>query len=86
MEVSPEGYAELGRIVRSIAPDAAPDRIGVVFEGGYSIRGLGACMVSAVRTLLLRNEKPETPREHPHEVVEVIVDAARRAHDDRWWS
>ncbi|HEV8322535.1 MAG TPA: histone deacetylase [Myxococcota bacterium] len=96
MEVTPAGFAELGRLVRGLAPDGAPDRIGVLLEGGYALDGLGACLLAALRALLFDDPPPhahaaaaeqEMPRpEALPAPVRRVVEELRRAHDDRWWS
>jgi len=93
MEVTPAGYAEMARLVRAIAPGAAPDRIGVLLEGGYSLQGLGPCMVAAVQELLFGAGVPAASAADeardaaaaPAPVQRVLA-SLRRAHQDRWWS
>ena len=89
MRVTPRGFAELGRIVRSLAPGGAPDRIGILLEGGYSLTGLGECLVAAVQALLLDDTGESADLAAPVRVpgpVSLALATLRRTHEDRWWS
>jgi len=52
MNVTPQGYAELTRIVKGIAAEHAKGRLVSVFEGGYNLDALAASVEAHVRVLM----------------------------------
>ena len=52
MKVTPEGYAELTRIVKGIAEQHCQGRLVSVLEGGYNLEGLAASVEAHVRVLM----------------------------------
>jgi acetoin utilization deacetylase AcuC-like enzyme len=51
MKVTPQGFAELTRIVREIAEKCCRGRLVSVLEGGYELDGLARCVEAHVRIL-----------------------------------
>ena len=52
MKVTPDGFAELTRIVKEIAGQCCRGRLVSVLEGGYDLDGLAACVESHLRVLI----------------------------------
>ena len=52
MQMTPDGYAALTRLVRRIADTSARGRIVSVLEGGYDLAGLAASVEAHVRALM----------------------------------
>jgi acetoin utilization deacetylase AcuC-like enzyme len=52
MKVTPEGYAELTRIVKGIAAEYAKGRLVSVLEGGYNLEALAASVEAHLRALM----------------------------------
>jgi len=52
MKVTPQGFAELTRIVKAIADQCCRGRLVSVLEGGYQLDGLAACVEAHLRTLI----------------------------------
>jgi len=59
MKVTPQGFAELTRMVKTVAREHCNDRLVAVLEGGYNLEGLGECVEAHVRVLMEGQE--ETP-------------------------
>ncbi|MDJ0841476.1 MAG: histone deacetylase [Acidobacteriota bacterium] len=51
MRVTDEGFAEMTRLVASVADDHAQGRILSVLEGGYDLKGLASSVAAHLRTL-----------------------------------
>jgi acetoin utilization deacetylase AcuC-like enzyme len=54
MKVTPEGYAELTRIVKAIAEESCNGRLVSMLEGGYNTEALAASVEAHVRVLMGR--------------------------------
>ena len=54
MQVTPEGYAELTRIVKGIAEESCNGRLVSMLEGGYNLEALAASVEAHVRVLIER--------------------------------
>jgi acetoin utilization deacetylase AcuC-like enzyme len=52
MNVTPEGYAELTRILKGIADQYCHGRLVSVLEGGYNLESLAASVEAHVRVLM----------------------------------
>jgi acetoin utilization deacetylase AcuC-like enzyme len=52
LELSPEGYAEMTRIVKELAATVCKGRLVSTLEGGYSLRQLPPCVEAHLRALL----------------------------------
>jgi acetoin utilization deacetylase AcuC-like enzyme/formylglycine-generating enzyme required for sulfatase activity len=52
MKVTPQGFAELTRIVKAIAEGCCRGRLVSVLEGGYDLDGLAACVEAHLRILV----------------------------------
>ena len=52
MKVTPEGFAELTRIVKAIAEQYCQGRLVTVLEGGYNLESLAASVEAHVRVLM----------------------------------
>jgi acetoin utilization deacetylase AcuC-like enzyme len=86
MQVSPEGFAALARIVLRIARAHAQGRALFVLEGGYSLRGLALASHHVLHELL--GDPPpgvdalfgQEPSERGRRVIEEVVKVQRR-----WW-
>ena len=52
MKVTPEGFAELTRIVKGIAEQYCQGRLVTILEGGYNLESLAASVEAHVRVLL----------------------------------
>ena len=50
--MTPEGFAELTRIVRAIAAETCGGRVASVLEGGYDMDGLARSVESHLRILM----------------------------------
>ena len=51
MKLTPDGYAELTRIVKGIAEQHCQGRLISVLEGGYNLEALAASVEAHVRVL-----------------------------------
>jgi acetoin utilization deacetylase AcuC-like enzyme len=60
MKVTPEGFAELTRIVKGLAEQYCQGRLVTVLEGGYNLESLAACVEAHVRVLMQTTAGPET--------------------------
>jgi acetoin utilization deacetylase AcuC-like enzyme len=52
LELTPEGYAEMTRIVKELASRVCKGRIVSTLEGGYSLKQLPPCVEAHVRALM----------------------------------
>jgi len=52
MQVTPEGFAELTRIVKQIADQYCQGRLVTILEGGYNLDSLAASVEAHVRVLM----------------------------------
>ncbi|OHB56209.1 MAG: histone deacetylase [Planctomycetes bacterium RBG_13_44_8b] len=52
MNITPQGFAELTRIVKSIAEKCCEGRLVSVLEGGYSLDGLASSVEEHIRVLM----------------------------------
>lgn len=52
MNITPEGYAELTRIVKGIAEQYSKDRLVSTLEGGYNLEALAASVEAHLRVLM----------------------------------
>ena len=52
--MTPEGYAELTRIVKGIAEESCNGRLVSMLEGGYNLEALAASVEAHVRVLIER--------------------------------
>jgi acetoin utilization deacetylase AcuC-like enzyme len=63
MEVSPEGFADMTRIVKGIAEEYCDGRLVSVLEGGYNLQALAASVEAHVRILISPQPQPQTIRD-----------------------
>jgi acetoin utilization deacetylase AcuC-like enzyme len=52
LEVTPDGYAEMTRIVKELAATVCKGRLVSTLEGGYSLKALPPCVEAHVRALM----------------------------------
>jgi acetoin utilization deacetylase AcuC-like enzyme len=60
MKVTPDGFAELTRIVKGLAEQYCQGRLVTVLEGGYNLESLAACVEAHMRVLMQTAAGPET--------------------------
>ena len=51
MKVTPRGFAELTRMLKSFVKEHCQDRLVAVLEGGYNLEGLADCAEDHIRVL-----------------------------------
>jgi len=82
MNVTREGYRDMGAIVRALADDLCDGRILFVLEGGYAASGL-ADGVNAVLDVITGEDCPEVPKSAPilpGTVLDTLVEQVSQAH------
>jgi acetoin utilization deacetylase AcuC-like enzyme len=82
MNVTREGYRDLGAIARALADDLCGGRILFVLEGGYAASGLKDG-VNAVLDVITDEDSPELPKNEPvlpGTVLDTIVEQVSRVH------
>jgi len=52
MSLTPDGYAQMTRVVKGLAEELCQGRLVTVLEGGYSLKQLPGCVEAHVRALL----------------------------------
>ena len=50
-DVTPQGFAEITRLVKSLAEESCGGRLISVLEGGYNIGGLAECVAAHLEAL-----------------------------------
>jgi acetoin utilization deacetylase AcuC-like enzyme len=82
MNVTREGYRDMGAIARALADDLCEGRILFVLEGGYAASGL-TDGVNAVLDVITGEESPELSKSAPvstGKVLDSVVEQVARAH------
>jgi acetoin utilization deacetylase AcuC-like enzyme len=82
MNVTREGYRDMGAIARALAEDLCEGRILFVLEGGYAASGLEDG-VNAVLDVIAGEDSPELPESVPistGSVLDGVVERVSRAH------
>jgi len=70
MKVTTEGFAQMTRLVKSVADSHCQGRLVSVLEGGYNVKALAECVEAHVRVLM----EPEEPS--PEGIVQAAPQAA----------
>ena len=82
MNVTREGYRDIGAIARALADDLCEGRILFVLEGGYAASGLEDG-VNAVLDVIAGEDSPELPKSasiSTGSVLDAVVEQVSRAH------
>jgi acetoin utilization deacetylase AcuC-like enzyme len=82
MNVTREGYRDVGAIARALADDLCGGRILFVLEGGYAASGLEDG-VNAILDVITDEDSPELPKNapvSPGTVLDTVVEQVSRAH------
>jgi acetoin utilization deacetylase AcuC-like enzyme len=84
MQVTPEGFSRLTRIIMDIAEWHCEGRAAFTLEGGYDVRALSASVLATVKTLMGElNPKPsEDAKVHP--AVPTIIEEVKQIQDAYW--
>lgn len=81
MAVTPQGFARLCEIVRSIADRHAAGKLALVLEGGYDLSGLAGSVSACIEVLGGAQVSPEGPPSHRGRQA---IDRAVAFHSQRW--
>jgi acetoin utilization deacetylase AcuC-like enzyme len=82
MDVTREGYRDVGAIARALADDLCGGRILFVLEGGYAASGLEDG-VNAVLDVITGEDSPELPKKQPilpGTALDTVVEQVSRTH------